>query len=69
MILADFWLSGSVSLKRIRIRLTKMKRIRIRNTDKKNPIFFWFIKLEIHNAHCLIIRPLPLFFALAVLVP
>ena len=34
MILADFWLpgSGSVSLKRIRIRLTKMKRIRIRNT-------------------------------------
>ena len=34
MILADFLLpvSGSVSLKRIRIRLTKMKRIRIRNT-------------------------------------
>ena len=37
MILADFLLPGSgfgsVSLKRIRIRLTKMKRIRIRNTE------------------------------------
>ena len=46
MILADFLLpgSGSVSLKRIRIRLTKMKRIRIQNTEKNsvkyNKIYF-----------------------------
>ena len=42
MILADFLLPGSesVSLKRIRIRLTKMKRIRIRNNDfNLSPLF------------------------------